>query len=275
MRQFLATTLPNKNGYIQLTEKERRYLINVLRKKNGDKVDVRLPNNTLCIMTVVITKAEGKSAGGVSLMITAGETNTATFEELSEHSFGNFWLFQILPKGQKMDLIVRQATESGVSRIVPIIGDYTVGGKSFGNHTENATKVDRWMRIVREAKQQSGSAVDTKILNPCSMEDAMDLWKDDFNNESMGFVLHEKQERQESLFSLIQKINDYKNVRIGFVVGCEGGISPKEHDVLKANSFYPIHFNTNILRAETAALYGMAVLQTLVVENSKWKELKE
>ena len=52
--------------------------------------------------------------------------------------------------------------------------------------------------------------------------------------------------------------------KIALAVGCEGGFSPKEFEILKQADFLPLHFNTNVLRAETAALYGIAVLQQLL-----------
>ena len=54
-------------------------------------------------------------------------------------------------------------------------------------------------------------------------------------------------------------------------VGAEGGISPKEEEFLKNNNFKPVHFNTNVLRAETAAIYSIASVQTLLTEGSKWQ----
>ena len=51
--------------------------------------------------------------------------------------------------------------------------------------------------------------------------------------------------------------------RIGIACGSEGGISPQEVDFLvKKGLFYPLHFSVNILRCETAALYGIAAVQS-------------
>ena len=51
------------------------------------------------------------------------------------------------------------------------------------------------------------------------------------------------------------------------VVGSEGGISPEEVELLKAGGFIPVHLKTNILRCETAALYGIAVVQNSLTED--------
>ncbi|MBP5463703.1 MAG: RNA methyltransferase, partial [Treponema sp.] len=61
---------------------------------------------------------------------------------------------------------------------------------------------------------------------------------------------------------------------IAVMVGAEGGISPSELERAKDSGFIPVHLETNILRCETAALYGLAVLQNAVVESDLWK-LKE
>ena len=70
---------------------------------------------------------------------------------------------------------------------------------------------------------------------------------------------------------MLNDIEDYKKSKIAFAVGCEGGISPKELEILKQNEFNPIHFRTNILRAETATLYSFAVLQSAIMEFTEWK----
>jgi 16S rRNA (uracil1498-N3)-methyltransferase len=55
------------------------------------------------------------------------------------------------------------------------------------------------------------------------------------------------------------------------MVGAEGGISPEELDFAQKHGFVPVHFATNILRCETAALYGIAALQNAVVEKKVWQ----
>jgi len=62
--------------------------------------------------------------------------------------------------------------------------------------------------------------------------------------------------------------------RIALAVGCEGGISPAERTLFEQNGFMPIHLKTNILRSETAALYGLAAIQNAVTEYGVWM-LKE
>ena len=66
----------------------------------------------------------------------------------------------------------RQGTECGISVIVPIISEYSVNQEGKG-------RLERWERIVKEALQQSGSPVQTRILEPCSVEEAAALWQEE------------------------------------------------------------------------------------------------
>ncbi len=274
MRQFIASTFPDKKGVILLTEKERRYLVNVLRKRSGDEVEVRLPSGSLHKMCLHFTDGI-KKIGGVCLVSLETYDESEILKSTSENISGcDYWLFQVLPKGQKMDLIVRQATECGVSVIVPVIGEYSVSGKKAEYASENTAKVERWTRIIREAQQQSGSPIDTKILQPCDIAIAMTLWQNSIlesKKESIAFMLSEKEKCQESVFSIVDKKGDFSNIRIGFAIGCEGGISPSEIDAFHKSGFHSIHLKTNILRAETAALYSIAALQTVIGEYAIWK----
>ncbi len=71
-------------------------------------------------------------------------------------------LIQGLPKGPKMDLIIRQAVEAGVSAVFPIqTSNCVVREKARGDRED---KLERRRKIVREALQQSGSAIRTKVL---------------------------------------------------------------------------------------------------------------
>ncbi len=272
MRQFVASVLPDNKGRIALSEKEQKYLMSVLRMKEDDSVEVSFPNGKLATMKICFVNGDSKKNKKIELQL------SELFEDFSsansdEGECTEFWLFQFLPKGPKMDLIVRQAVECGANVIVPIIGEYSVVGKKQDSAKESINKVERWNRIIREARQQSGSKINTKIFSPCTIQEAIELWNENIGNKNKkGFVLRERDENQKSIFTVLNDIDGEKKIRIGFAIGCEGGISPSEIELLEKNGFEGIHFKTNILRAETAALYAFAVLQTAVMEWEEWKK---
>ena len=68
-----------------------------------------------------------------------------------------------------MDLVVRQATEAGVSAVLPLLTSRAVPRESRGE--EGGQRTARWERIVREARQQSGSRIRTEVSAPIRLED--------------------------------------------------------------------------------------------------------
>lgn len=271
MRQYIASSMPDKNGQLTVSGKDFKYLCQVLRLKLGDIVQVRFPNQELSNMEVF--KLQAKQ---LILVKTLSESVDKFLETgVSASSLENIklpeiWLFQFLPKLQKMDGIIRQSTECGVSKIIPVLGEFS--GKDFNLKNEDFEKVNRWERIVKEARQQSGSAISTSVEKPLVIEDALKLWNENLQN-GIGFVLHEADVSTKNIFSILKE-NHNKINRIGIVVGSEGGISEKEVELLVENHFNLVHFKTNVLRAETASLYGIATIQSVFMEMDEWLTLE-
>lgn len=258
--------MPDKNGQLTVSGKDFKYLCQVLRLKLGDIVQVRFPNQELSNMEVF--KLQAKQ---LILVKTLSESVDKFLETgVSASSLENIklpeiWLFQFLPKLQKMDLIIRQSTECGVSKIIPVLGEFS--GKDFNLKGDDFEKVNRWERIVKEARQQSGSAISTSVVKPLVIEDALKLWNENLQN-GIGFVLHEASIAKKNIFSVLKENTNIN--KIGIAVGSEGGISEKEISILQENGFYLVHFKTNVLRAETASLYGIAAIQTAITELEEW-----
>ena len=265
MRQFIVEKGKEKNGLIQLDGKDYRYLRQVLRVRAGDMISVRLSDGSLNNATVAQID---EAARRVTLQICAETGKTITRGVQAEEITGasEFWLFQFLPRPQKFEMIVRQATECGVSVIVPVIGEYTE--KSSAQALMGAKK-ERLQKIIREARQQSGSPVDTKVLEPVKLEEAIELWNTGsfdtrlsaHSTTSVAFVLSERGDCDGNLRAVVEKAAGQIK-RAAIAVGSEGGISPDEVKTLEEKGlFVPVHFAVNILRCETAALYGIAAVQ--------------
>ncbi len=272
MRQFILEKQSVKNGLVSLEGKDFRYLRQVLRVKVGDMVNVRLPDGKL--QNTTVAKIDDKSKkitlqfcaatnidDEVEKSITRGVQSSQLEGKLPSVEY---WLFQFLPKAQKLEQIVRQATECGISYILPVIGEYSEKNSLYALE---GNKRERIERIIKEARQQSGSPVDTKILSPLSLPEALELWNQKNDEEkdlkALGFVLSERDDCQDNLKKVISENPDAK--RLAIAVGSEGGISPEEVSLLQEKGlFHPIHFAVNILRCETAALYGIAAVQSAI-----------
>jgi 16S rRNA (uracil1498-N3)-methyltransferase len=168
-----------------------------------------------------------------------------------------------LPKGAKMDLIVRQATETGVAAIVPIASSRSL----VGARTQDSGRQSRWERIAREAMQQSGSRTKTRIL------EAMSLFELPSALEGLGIdescpkvLLHEAPLAQSSMHGYLTGAP----AGVALCVGPEGGFARDEVDFLLEGGFRPMRLPGAVLRAETAALYAIAAAQIILSESSSW-----
>ena len=294
MRQYIAPKSPGKDGLLCIQGKDYRYMKQVLRLSAGDMLDVRLPDGRLQGMTVCRID---ESARRIILQICAASPaelgadsaqGMAAAAESPDECLPELWLFQFVARSAKMDTIIRQATECGVSVIVPVIGEFSQAGAKERNF-----RGDRYERIIKEARQQSGSAVNTRVLAAHTLAEAIALWNahcaerctPDTTGAScsaLGLVLYERTEQTKPLHAAVaqalhltaQHAPDDRHptaLTAALVCGAEGGISPAELTQLITAHFVPIHFKTNILRCETAALYGIAALQTAVSEGKLWQ----
>ena len=278
MRQLIIKQNPDKKGLVLLQDKDFHYLRQVLRVKVGDMLVLRLLNGESCNSTVCKIDDKAKT---ITLQL-CGARNAVVPEPVEGHQLPEdspaieYTLFQFIPKPQKLELIVRQATECGVKNIVPVISEYTQKGNLLALQ---GSKLERLEKIVREARQQSGSPVATKVFEPVDIDKLLPLWEEIKAEGQAGETSHTKpchaagfvlSERSDACTSLQQALLKEKEAgkegkpdKICIVCGNEGGISPQELELLvKKGLFYPIHFSVNILRCETAALYGIAAVQT-------------
>ena len=257
MRQLIIEKNQDKNGLVIIDGKDFHYLRQVLRVKAGDMVKLRLSDRELYNSTVAKIDDSAKK---ITLQICA-ETQPPVIENVTSQSTApEYTLFQFIPKPQKLELIVRQATECGVKNIVPVISEYTEKGSIAALA---GGKKERLERIVREARQQSGSPVDTTIFDPVTVEQAIEIWnkiKEQAGGDAAGYVLSER-----TVEESFGRFKDKPPAAVCIVCGNEGGISPDELELLtKKALLYPVHFSVNILRCETAALYGIAAVQTAI-----------
>lgn len=273
MRQFIVKEFPDKDGMLKLESKDFKYLKQVLRVQVGNMINVRLPSGNLQSFT--IAKIDEKNKNIIlqlcdkrqkpkdnnfdrDLSVTRGVQADEIEKNLLIKDI-EYTLIQFIPKPVKFEQIVRQATECGIKNIIPVIGEFSEKSSIMALQA-SGTKKDRLERIVKEARQQSGSPIDTQIFEPMTLEAAVDFWNQQ-EEEKEAFLLYERNEKSVSLKEILTQDKNIKKIAIA--VGCEGGISPKEFEYLcKKGLFNSIHFSVNILRCETAAIYGIAAIQS-------------
>jgi 16S rRNA (uracil1498-N3)-methyltransferase len=172
-------------------------------------------------------------------------------------------LFQCLPKGSKTDLIVRQATEAGVARIVPLISRHSIPRIDDARTEEK--KRQRWLRVAREAVQQSGTPRIPEIVAPIPFDRLGEKFA--CNRDSVGIFFHQEPLEQRTLHGYLSA----NPQRVAIVVGPEGGLAESEIDHLRQLGFGAAYLGSRVLRTETAALYAIAAVQIVLLEKKTWR----
>ena len=281
MKQFITECEPNHDGTLLVSGKAYSYLVRVRRMKEGDSLLVRLPVSGAAEMTIAhintvkkelrLTRRPNTQAAisglhdrqrSAELLAQATAESKSTAATMATQTPADIVLLQWILKGAKTDLVVRQATEAGVRAIVPVIGDFSIAKK------QNPAQLERYRRIIREARQQSGSSIDTIILEPVPLADALTILPQLVPAHGAVFgMCSEGSEASVSVHTLLS----VKPSTLVLAIGAEGGISDAERAMLGAAGFQTIHFNTNVLRAETAAVYAIAAAQTIINEADQWQ----
>lgn len=277
MKQFVSAVPPDANGKIKISGKDFHYLVEVRREEENAGLRVRFPDGTVRRCTVERIDRNAKTAFLVAAPAFGDSPVQPDAPRWPEGdvaaAFPRILLFQWILKTRAMDLVVRQAVETGVAAIIPVAGERCVS--SFPPGAENP----RWTRIIREAKQQSGSPVATRILPVASPGDIPRILQEHAADvPAIKIVLSEIPGGGRTAHECVAAQNPpdaaEASVCAALAVGPEGGMTSQEMENLETSGFEKIHFDTNVLRAETAALYGLAAIQTSIMERAKW-QLKE
>ena len=264
MRQFI---LPESwdGGDTCLVEGGRaRYLAKVLRLGVGAAFPGRDASGRLWACSVL------ESVPG-RLLLSVGSPVEAPEPVRPMVVYPRIFLVQGLPKGMKMDLVVRQAAEAGVSAVIPLLAARSVPQGETPDSPESehgfGPRLARWERIVREALQQSGSALRTELVDPLGLSELpAALAARGIGPSDPRILLHEAPLAQSSMHGYLTGTPE----SVVLCVGPEGGFAPEEVDFLLAQGFKPLRLTGAVLRAETAALYAVAAAQIILSERSSW-----
>ena len=172
------------------------------------------------------------------------------------------WLVQALPVRQaRMDTIVRQITELGVSRIVPVIAERSQGGRLGVAALQRRT--DRWRRIADAAAEQCGRARVPEIDAPCGYDDL------DWEGLPRPLFIATPEPAEPAAAAADRTTIDATGSAAGaagaaavtLMVGPEGGWSDAELATAAGRGALPIGLGPRILRADTASVVAVALLQ--------------
>lgn len=225
------------NDHVIIDGEEARHLVLVLRKKPGDQFDCF--DETGKEYRVRIEKIVDNKVIGI--IINQFERNCEPHIQVT--------LFQGVPKGDKMDLIVQKCTELGISTIVPMITERTI---VKWEEKKALQKQIRWQKIAKEAAKQSRRKVIPKIEPIISFSKAIEK-----KGVQEAFILWEDEHKKGlKLFLRQSSVKD----KISFFVGPEGGFSETEISSAVKLAITPLTLGPRILRTETAGLAALTMI---------------
>lgn len=187
-----------------------------------------------------------------------GELSVSIAQKLSSHVRPEVVLVQGLAKGDKMDAIVRHATEVGIAEFVPMVSSRSVVKLDA---KKSKARCDRWTSIAKSASMQSGRPSKPIVHMPRSVAGAFDAVKDC----DAVLVCWEEAKLSDTLAKAVSSCiaatgKDPRSLRIALVVGPEGGLTAQEVNRFLALPYaYSISLGPSILRTETAGIVAPAL----------------
>lgn len=227
-----------------LAAEEAQHMRGVLRLKPGDEVFVfdGLGREYLCRI-----ESLRRDAAALSIL--------EEVEAASSESALDLTLALALLKGEKFDLAVQKATELGVMKIVPVTT--RLSDIRLRDERDAEKRTARWRRISLEAAKQSGRARLPSIEEPLALDSLLESASHGDNEYSLMFVERGGQSLAQSLDTSAAPQS------ITALVGPEGGWTDEEIQQARTGNWQIITLGGRILRAETAAISIMALLQHL------------
>lgn len=222
-----------------ITGEDVKHISKVLRMAPGDKV--------------MLCDGEGYQYIAEIADISKEQVNLSLLSEercVAEPS-QRITLYQGLPKGDKMDLIVQKCVELGISEIVPVAAERSVVRIKPG---EFGGKRTRYQRVAYEAAKQCGRGIIPQIADVATFK-SVDMTRHDL------IIVAYEDEKGNTLKSLLRANMQAKDIAI--VIGPEGGLEKAEVDILIQKGGAAVTLGPRILRTETA---GMAALAMILYE---------
>jgi len=239
-RFFIEEIKQTADGICAVTGSEARHILKVLRMGRGDGF-------ILMDRTGNRYEANIESVKGTAVIVKLIEKLQAPASPGLEIT-----LCQALLKSGPMDYLIEKTSELGVKRILPFTSERTVV-KIDGNG--NANKVRRWMDIAVSAAKQSDRCVPADVSPPVSFPDILKQCRD---ADCLKVILWEREDSMD--LKELMRSSASSPYFIG-MVGPEGGLSHGEVSAARKAGFIPVSLGRRILRAETAAITLLAIVQ--------------
>ena len=239
MQHFFVTPDQVKENLIFIEGSDVNHMKNVLRMRIGEEVTISDGNNRQYLCE--IREYEQEEA----ILHIIEETSTDT--ELPS----KIYLFQGLPKQDKMELIVQKCVELGCFEVIPVATKRCVVKL---DDKKAKKKIERWQQIAESAAKQAGRGVIPEVRDVMSFKEALKYAKD----LDVVMIPYELAEGMKETKQWISDIVPGQSV--GIFIGPEGGFEKEEVEAAINEGAKAITLGKRILRTETAGLTTLSVI---------------
>jgi 16S rRNA (uracil1498-N3)-methyltransferase len=219
---------------------QARHLKTVLRMKEGDPLLVF--NGTECEYEAIVRR----------LTATEMEMEIVGRRPLPADDI-RVTLCQAVPKAEKMDGIVRHATELGVERILPFIAERSV---PRWRPEQYPRKQERWQKIAVEASRQCGRSNIPEVAGIATFERMIEGLP-----EGGLRLIPWEEETTTGIREILRDPASSEMTDFVPAIGPEGGFSVHEIELARRAGFHSVSLGRRVLRVETASLAVLAILQ--------------
>lgn len=239
MQHFFVVPDQVRDGYIEITGSDVNHMKNVLRMKTGEQLEISDGNNKKYLCEIESLEADKVTA------------RILEEREAENELPSKLYLFQGLPKSDKMELIIQKAVELGAWEVIPVATKRAVVKL---DQKKAAKKRERWSGISESAAKQAGRNVIPEIKQVMNFQEALSYAK----SLDVLLIPYELAEGMQTTKERIQAIQPGQSV--GIFIGPEGGFEQEEVKLAMEAGAYPITLGRRILRTETAGMTMLSVL---------------
>ena len=243
MNQFFVEPSHIQDKKIIITGKDVNHIKNVLRMKIGEEVSIS-------------NGEDGKEYRGIIKEFLDDEVicDLAFVKEDGVELPSKVYLYQGLPKADKMELIIQKAVELGVYEIIPVATKRAVVKL---DEKKSKSKIARWQAISESAAKQSKRAIIPKVADVLSFKEALK----DCQKANVKVIPYELAEGMEKTKEIIGSLKPGQDVAI--FIGPEGGFEETEINAAMDAKITPVTLGKRILRTETA---GFTILSWIMYQ---------
>ena len=251
---------------ITIVGEDVNHIVNVLRLKEKDEINICNTDTRENYIAKMVgangirpKKAEENNRG---VYHTPLQIKCRIIKKLEPKHESNIHItiFQGLPKADKMELVIEKCIELGADEVTPVEMKRCIVKLDDKTKTK---KIDRWQKIAETAAKQSGRDIIPKVneiinvKNICNLIDNYDIVLLAYEEEKKNTLKAELQNFVGAAFEGIPVRHDttLPILRIGIIIGPEGGLEPDEVAMLKQNGAKVITLGSRILRTETVRNY--------------------